>query len=89
MNEPPETIISGWPEKQFRFTGEWEEMRTGGRRGTARNRRPLFLPIYQAEDGERICAAVFSCLTRHQPDAAISEQEAGSALPAARLMPGS
>ena len=30
-----------------------------------------------------------SRLTRHQPDAAISEQEAGSALPAARVMPGS
>ena len=70
MNELPETIISGWPEKTFRFTGEWEETRTGGRRGAARNRRLLFLPIYQAEDGERICVSRFSRLTPVAPDRA-------------------
>lgn len=58
-----ETIMSGWLEREFRFTGEWEEIRTGGRRGAARNRKPLFLPVYKSEDGERICVPRFSRLT--------------------------
>ena len=30
LNELPETIIGGWPEKTFRFTGEWETTTLGG-----------------------------------------------------------
>ena len=35
----PGTITQGWPVKVFSFTGEWQEITTGGRRAAMRNTR--------------------------------------------------
>ena len=46
-----ETITQGWPVKTYRFTGEWDEITTGGRRAAMRNRRTVRCPVYRADDG--------------------------------------
>lgn len=57
MQTLPETVQSGYPEKTFRFTGEWEHMNLYSQRGSKvarRNRTPIWYPIYKADDGEVI-----------------------------------
>jgi len=58
-NEPPMTITSGYPEKLFRFAG-WELVETGHRRIARRNRKTVLVPVYQADDGEKILMATYS-----------------------------
>lgn len=48
-----ETIKCGWPEKEFSPTGEWVEFEQGITRAR-RNRTKIYVPEYQADDGEKI-----------------------------------
>lgn len=54
----PDTILSGYPEREYRITGEWSEQQArGGRNVAYRNRRMVWYPIYRADDGSIICPA--------------------------------
>lgn len=46
-------IVSGYPEKEFYFTGEYHYSQAGYRR-KLKNRNPFRAPIYKAENGEQI-----------------------------------
>jgi hypothetical protein len=50
-------IKSGWPEKEFKFTGEWICQLSGSPNSAYRNRRNVWLPEYQSADGEKIYPA--------------------------------
>jgi hypothetical protein len=43
-----------YPPRPFFFTGKWEQVTLGNRRVAYRNRKTVFVPVYQAEDGEEI-----------------------------------
>ena len=71
MTPPPETIESGYPPKTFRFTGEWEQMNSHGQRGSKtafRNRRMVWYPKYESDDGEVILSAEFIRLSDPEQD---------------------
>ena len=71
MTTPPETIQSGYPRKPFRFTGEWEKMNSHGQRGSkaaVRNRRMVWYPKYQSDDGEVILSYEFMRLSDPEQD---------------------
>jgi len=54
----PETIKSGWPEKEFKFTGKWVQQAQGYYRAK-RNKEIVLIPEYRANDGEIILAVKF------------------------------
>jgi hypothetical protein len=47
----PKVVKAGYPEKEFYFSGCWEEVISGGRNVASRNRRKHKVPIYSASDG--------------------------------------
>ena len=49
----PLTIMSGYPEKEFKFTGKWVQQSQGFFRAK-RNKRIVWVPEYRADDGETI-----------------------------------
>ena len=62
MLRPPKTIMSGYPEKEFTFTGEWAEFTEGGsnRRIALRNKHAVWHPIYRSKDGDSIALATIT-----------------------------
>lgn len=53
----PIEVISGYPEKKFIFTGEWNKQSLYSNRGSRvarRNRKTIWYPIFRSEDGETI-----------------------------------
>lgn len=55
----PHAIKSGYPEKFFEFTGEFETVSTNAR-AAARNRKYLLAPIFRSQDGEVIVAMQYA-----------------------------
>jgi len=55
-NQPVRTsFVSGWPPREYFFTGQWEGMpRASSRRIARRNNPTVYHPVYEAEDGERV-----------------------------------
>lgn len=52
------SFVSGWPPKEYFFTGEWAEMpRASSRRIAQRNNPTVYYPVYEAQDGTRIVDA--------------------------------
>jgi hypothetical protein len=49
-----DSIVGGYPPKNFLWTGEWIERSVGGRSAAARNRKTVWYPLYRADDGETI-----------------------------------
>lgn len=68
----PEIYEQDWPSKVFRFTGEWLCQPKYLSRYVARRNNPnVWLPVYKAEDGERVCLAWLKseiCPTMLEPD---------------------
>lgn len=49
----PLTVMSGYPEKEFKFTGKWIKQCQGHYRAK-RNKQVVWIPEYRANDGETI-----------------------------------
>lgn len=84
----PETIAQGWPVKTYRFTGEWEEILTGGRRAAMRNRRRVRCPVYRADDGAAFidmtqAVAVRPNTTSSRPPTHVAAEQSGQSSAAA------
>ena len=71
--EPPATMMSGYPPKEFKFTGEWESVLSGGAHAARRNRVDLWHPIYKAADGEQF---IHKLITRKENPNIVSETPA-------------
>ena len=60
MEKIPETIKSGWPEVEYKFTGQWRLIELGANSHRARRNRPtVYVPVYKAADGQTILAMKF------------------------------
>jgi len=58
---PPKKVKAGYPEKEFKFTGNWIEQNQGYYRAK-RNQKKVLIPEYQADDGEVILMTEYSDL---------------------------
>jgi hypothetical protein len=59
-----ENIKCGYPEKEFSFTGEWLAQSIGSPNTARRNRVTVWLPEFQADDGEKIYPAWLQSTTQ-------------------------
>jgi len=62
MKIPPNVIMSGYPEKEFIFTGEWAEMKKHdfNKYVANRNNSAVYHPIYRSTDGDMFVLATIT-----------------------------
>jgi hypothetical protein len=51
----PKTLVAGYPEKVFHFSGQYERVILKSQRGSRvarRNRKTVYYPVYKSDDGE-------------------------------------